>query len=131
MSREDDLLALADLVEKAEAGSRELDAEIWLATSPGATRKSTTAKSSKGLWPNYDIDETRDASGQLIIVPEFTASLDAVMSLLSGCAWKSVRIERTGDTFGGFVDAIDTNAATPVLALCTAALRACANGSAG
>jgi len=128
------LLALADRVEKAEAGSRELDAEIWLATSPGATRKSTTVKSSKGLWPNYDIDETRDASGRLIIVPEFTASIDAAMSLVpEGHLWKvgySRHVPHVAEVVdyqshrGTFVAECDSNRA---IALCAAVLRAIAS----
>lgn len=62
--------------------NREVDAEIWLATTEGATRRTTTAHSATGAWPDYFIDETRDASGHLISVPRYTASLDAAVALV-------------------------------------------------
>lgn len=72
-----------DLIARVEAGdvSRELDAEIWLATTKGATRRKSTVTSTKGLWPPYVIDETREASGLLVTVPSYTTSLDAAYAL--------------------------------------------------
>lgn len=74
-----------DIITRLEAASgpdRELDADIWLNTTEGATRVSTPVRSSTDAWPPYIIDETRDASGRLIIVPSYTASLDASIALV-------------------------------------------------
>lgn len=132
-----DLLALVDRVEKEAAGSRELDAEIWLTVTPGATREPRTVRSSKGLWPDYVIDETRDASERLIVVPSYTSSIDAAMSLVpegwglklehnmghgTTCTVGHVGPDKLYDRPEGW-----SGAATPALALCAAALRALAN----
>lgn len=76
---------LTDLIPRIESGEgedRELEAEIWLATTPGATRRKSTVTSSKGLWPPYVLDETRDATDALITVPAYTTSVDAVLALV-------------------------------------------------
>ena len=67
-------------LEAAEVGSREVDVEIWLELTPGATRQQSVVKSNKGLWPDYTIDETRQ-NGVLITVPNVTTSLDAALAL--------------------------------------------------
>jgi hypothetical protein len=72
---------LIDALEKAKRPSRELDTQLWLAITKGATRNSTRVTSSTGAWGPYNIDETRDATGALIIVPAFTASVDAAIAL--------------------------------------------------
>lgn len=134
-----DLVALAERVEAATGADRELDAEIWLAVTPGATR-------SKTIVPDHEyngkprcgwtIDETRE-NGHLIIVPAYTASLDAAMSLVlegwrtamvsemehrDAWHWRLGRKHSPQIRFGeGGVDGV---AATPALALLSAALRA-------
>jgi hypothetical protein len=126
-----DLLNLAEQCERADAPDREVDTQIWLATTPGASRCSSTVKSSKGLWPDYVIDETRDASGRLIIVPAFTGSIDAAMRLVpeghdyclsKGCDEHPL----VSIALANMVAESQSTAATPALALCAAALRACA-----
>ena len=69
-------------LQQATGPDRDLDAEIWLATTEGATRKATEVKSSTDKWPPYVIDETRDATGRLITVPAYTASIDASLALV-------------------------------------------------
>lgn len=54
----DDATELLAALEAATGPNRDLDAEIWLLATPGA------------------------ASGYLIVVPEFTASLDAALTLV-------------------------------------------------
>jgi hypothetical protein len=76
------LIALRERVIGAKESDRELDADIWHMLTPGVTRKATKVVSSKGLWPDYVIDETRDESHRLIIVPEYTASIDAALALV-------------------------------------------------
>lgn len=72
--------ALIQRVEQASGPSRELDAEIWLACTPGATRNRTGyLHKASGRW--CDIDETRDASRRLVIVPAYTLDLNAAVSL--------------------------------------------------
>ena len=68
-------------LQAADGPSRELDAEIWLATTPGATRKKWGyTHLASGRW--CEIDETRDATHRLILVPTYTDSLDAAVSLV-------------------------------------------------
>lgn len=76
-----DLSELLERVEAASGPDRELDANLWQQFTPGATRRQSTVKSAKGLWADYTIDETREASGLLIVVPTYTASIDATSAL--------------------------------------------------
>lgn len=65
----------------ATGPDRELDKELWQLLVPNVTRRTIhVAHHSKP----YDIDETRDATGRLIIVPSYTASLDAALALMTG-----------------------------------------------
>jgi len=91
-SSSNDLTTLIDRVRAATGADRELDAALWLAFEPGATRRQSTVKSSKGLWPDYEIDETRDRTGRLVIVPDLTASLDAALALVERCGENPERI---------------------------------------
>jgi hypothetical protein len=75
----------ADIIERlgtATGPDREIETEIWLMTTEGATRKSTTVKSSGNKWPPYIIDETRDGTGRLVTVPAFTASIHEAIALV-------------------------------------------------
>lgn len=69
------------LIKRLEAltgPDREVDTEIWLTVTPGATRRTTHVDH----WNKpYDIDETRDGIGKLIIVPNYTGSIDAARSI--------------------------------------------------
>ena len=72
---------LIERLEKATGPDRELDAAIWLATTPGATRRQWSyTHTATGM--DCDVDETRDSAGALITVPEYTASLDAALTLM-------------------------------------------------
>lgn len=128
------LLELADRVEAATGPDRELDAAIWLAVTPGATRKQTVIPAN-GQRQGWTIDETREATGRLIIVPHYTASLDAAMTLVPegrfvgalnqcdpGGEWHA-RIECHHAVYE------DATAKTAATALLAAALRARANVS--
>jgi hypothetical protein len=122
-----ELMKLSFICEKLDAPDREVDTTIWLAVTSGATRRQTGyTHTASGKW--CDIDETRDASGRLIIVPRYTSSLDAAASLIpSDFDWI---LERTngGLTICARVGHNDPDRSswgnTPALALCTAALRA-------
>lgn len=130
-----DLTTLQDLKARVDAASgpdRELDSAIWLALTPGATRKATPVKSAKGLWPDYVIDETRDATGQLIIVPSYSASIDAAVSLTERVlpGW-DILVFREGGSWGsecgptGTFDSFSSMAnVSPSLAILSATLAA-------
>ena len=76
-----DLSDLISRVEKASGPDRDLEAEIWLACTPGATRNKWSYVH-KATGRECTVDETRDATDRLIIVPSFTTSIDAVLTLL-------------------------------------------------
>lgn len=131
----EELLKLAERVEQLSGPDREVDALIWLEVTPGATRKETRFIH-KASGKEQIIDETRDASRRLIIVPNYTASLDAAMALVpEGCdvmmgrpparrrvnqIWAQVWDARTSETRN---ESVGCNLAA---ALCAAALRALA-----
>src|SRR5690349_5295510 len=133
-----DLNELADRVEALAGPDRETDAIIWLAVTPGATRKTTVIPENEQR-KGWTIDETREASGKLIIVPDYTASIDAAMTLIDDGA--GVHLERMFEKDGARWDAAIYIGAGPVhrfyanrarnapLALTAAALRTKALGA--
>lgn len=107
MTARDDLAALIQRVEAAEGPSRELDHAISMALSP--------------------CNAMMDARA----CPRYTASLDAAASLVpDGAFWivsrSSYETRRYVEipTAAAVVGSIRSDAATPALALCAAALRA-------
>ena len=75
---------LQDLLHRIENGQgadREQDIELWLAFTPGATRKKSTIKSIRGLWSDYALDETREGY-VLVAPPSYTTSIDAALALM-------------------------------------------------
>ena len=127
------LEALADRVAGAKGPDRELDAAIWLASVPGATRNELRYVH-KASGKDCVIDETRDASRRLIIVPAYSASLDAAMTLVpEGWTW-FVRCSLDNEAMAGVYDpapgfwgdASNALGKTPALALTAAALRSAA-----
>lgn len=92
----DTLLALAARVEAASGPDRELDAEAWLATTHGATRRQWSYIH-KASGRECHIDETRDATRRLIIVPAYTSSLNSAMTLVPSGFSFEVRSSGTGD----------------------------------
>ena len=121
--------SLITRLREAEGASRELDKQIWQLLVPDVTRRTShVAHHSKP----YDIDETRDASGRLIIVPSYTASLDAALALVAETV-KPIRVS-VHDHIGGASAEIvldaereftgNTLAASPAIALLIAILRA-------
>ena len=127
-----DLTELSRRVSEADGPSRELDAEIWLALDPRNTRKQWSYVH-EATGRTCEVDETWDATRRLIIVPAYTASLDAVATLIAeklpedtmiSMAWR-----RSPLTAGAYVmpsrcNAVDGAAKTPALALLSAALLA-------
>jgi hypothetical protein len=132
MSDPNPLHTLAARVERLTEPDRAVDAEIWLACTEGATRNQWSYVH-QVTWRICEVDETRelqpDGSRRLIVVPAYTSSLDAAMTLVAsewtwdvtstGAAW----VQRDS------VDNIQfARAASPSLALTAAALRARAEG---
>jgi hypothetical protein len=82
------LTSLIERIEAATEGSRELDGDIWLASTPGATRDKWSYIH-KATGRECTVDETRDETGRLIIVPSYSTSIDAALTLLpEGFKWK-------------------------------------------
>ena len=122
------LNALADRVEQGSGEDRELDAQVWLALTPGATRKALHIDHPKGA---YTIDETRDASRRLIIVPSYTTDLTAVMPLIervvpAGTNWKLHGTTGDGAAASAHLMQQSGYAWSPERALTAALLRAAA-----
>lgn len=119
------LLELATRCEAASGPDRELDADIWLCVTPGATRGPLVVAATE-MRRGWTIDE---ASGRMIVVPAYTASLDAAASLIpEGCVWNAMidfglpGRARVWD--GDRLKVHQCDGETPALALCAAALRA-------
>ena len=125
-------MTILERLRAATGPDRELDALIWLETTDGATRRESTVTSSTNLWSPYTIDETRDATGRLITVPSYTASIDAALALvermLPGCG---VVIHANNDSYMkdsailhvpsySSPPKCDGHGATPALAILTA-----------
>ncbi|API52915.1 hypothetical protein BMW22_15950 [Rhizobium leguminosarum] len=129
------LSELIEALENATRPDREIDAQIWLLLTEGATRSTSHIVSATNAWPHFDIDETRDSSGRLITVPAYTASVDAAMDLAVAkvddgatdieVAYRSVdgnphgRAEICGPTVFGMA-----KSKTPAMALVLATLKA-------
>lgn len=77
---ERDLPSLIARVKAAAGPDRELDAVLWLAFTPGASRRQSSYVH-KATGRTCEIDETREAGGRLIIVPAVTASTDNAIAL--------------------------------------------------
>ena len=123
MSKAEQFEALALRCEQATGPDRELDADIWLLCVPGAARKHTSYFH-KASGRECVIDETRDVTGRLIIVPAYSASLDAALTLVPDGSPASLIIFANKRSFAECEDDNQREAATPALALCAAALRA-------
>lgn len=141
MTKRDELLALAERCEKATGPCGELEAEIWLSVTPGATHNKWSYVHRTGR--ECTVDETRDRFGHLVSVPRYTEYLDAAMTLVPGGLEWSVS-NRAPAPYGGraylhnrkphFLGLSarenpdyrgwESVASDPVLSLCAAALRA-------
>lgn len=127
------LLELAAKVEAAEGPDRELDAEIWLACTPGATRDQWSYIHN-ATGRECHVDETRDASHRLVIIPAYTSSVDAAMMLVpEGWFWRVghstlyagwAHLNRKHPDFCNREDEHSAQAAAPALALTAASLKA-------
>lgn len=135
------LLELAERCERATGPDRELDALIWMEVTPSATRRETVVPPTSAR-KGWTIDETRDGSGRLIVVPAYSASLDAAMTLVpegDGVAyilgdgpwagphariWEISAEKAAAGAKEPIAWEVGSNAHTLPLALCAAALRA-------
>lgn len=137
MSEREKLQVLLERVKAASGPDREMDAAVWLALEPGVTRKQWSyIHTASGQ--ECRMDETRDATGRLIVVPSFTASIDAALALVEkvqpATMWAVGNMEmgpfcrlvaptRGGGYVGGYYEA---NANTEPLAILAALLTALA-----
>lgn len=85
---------LVERVERAAGPDRELDVSIWLAVTPGATRSETIIPAN-AVRRGWTIDETRE-HGRLIVVPNYTSSLDDANSLRPVCSWGDIGTDANG-----------------------------------
>ena len=125
------MTALAELIARLEAateGSRELDAEI------GAHPATPSCGVRKGAAKERVVEAADTHDPPLVNLPHYTTSIDAALTLVpEGMEWALSNHGQTGaeqlcwaGVFGSpFIGSeCDSHAATPVLALCIAALRA-------
>lgn len=77
-----DLKALLERVEAATGPDDDLDAEVWLAIVPGASRKNLLADwpDEEPLWEYHDAE--RNTLFRAGLVPSLTASIDAALALV-------------------------------------------------
>lgn len=92
-----ELLALAERVEGLTEADPEVEADVWLAFEPGATRRKWSYVH-KASGDTCEVDETRDGAGRLVTVPCLTTSRDAVVRLIEQVM--PGRARRTGKTLG-------------------------------
>lgn len=127
-----DFTALIEKLEKAEEGSRELNAEIfWLIDNDNAQRVYWNA--AFGM-PRKIVGPMPKGLGRLAVechAPAYTTSLDAALTLVpEGWVWSVHKYSGAPPACEGDVardmHSLTTNAAghTPALALCIAALKA-------
>jgi len=123
--------SLITRLREATEPSRELDYQIWFACVPGASRIATFFDHPKGT---YTIDETRDASGRPIIVPDYTSFVTIALTLLpKKTLWTAGHMEdgpfarivvpqSDGGYVGGYIAC--EKAANPAIAITICALLA-------
>lgn len=136
---------MEQLIQRLEllvAPSRAADADIWLTVTPGATREQWSYVH-KASGQTCHIDETREATGRLVIVPSYTESLNDALTLLpSRRCWHvaflrsragSLQAKPFSATVDLFTDtpppspapmAVSGDGGTPALALTIACLKA-------
>lgn len=76
-----DYTHLLDRLTNATGADRELDVEIWLTVTDGSYRKKWNYTHS-ATGRVCEMDETRDKFGHLVLVPAYSESIDAAMSLV-------------------------------------------------
>lgn len=125
-----DLLRLADLVEKATGPDRELDAAIYMLLNPHM--KPVTGSVGRFYDPQkttmLGAQKYHIAGGATAVGKSYTASLDAAMTLVPEGWFKLHPDSLKGWAALGIVGPW-SHAATPALALCAAALRARAHST--
>lgn len=124
-----ELMKLAERCEEAKGCDRELDVHIHYAVelneacSPELAKRHATSE----FISAHPVDD--GVGGIQVLVRDYTASLDAAMTLVpEGYEWSARWGELPDRTWAGIagVQGVNTAAATPALALCAAALRAAA-----
>lgn len=143
MTSKQDILALADRVEKAEGPSYALDCAIWDAIYPGERVARFEKLTAKGQ-PYHKRLGPADLDGYVQPLRAFTASLDAAMTLVPenhavdltmwGAMWggkhraRVLPLHKDGERWlhHGSDPHFCVNASTPALALTAASLRAIA-----
>lgn len=123
---------LIERLERATGASRELDAEIFIAVTPGVAEAGRIDRSGGcvGWWPKDGPYQSAQDS------PRYTASLDAALTLVpEGAQWSLeadtawVRVLKAGDVGefqGGFNQ---RDGKCTALAICIASLKARSNGN--
>lgn len=105
-----------DLIARLEAASgpdRGLDGDVAVACGEYSERHGLP----NGGWVS------RGPHHAVVAAPSYTASIDCALTLVPE-GWNHLTFEHIEDTWGCFLDADDTNAATPAIALVIAALKA-------
>ena len=130
MTVEGPMTALIDKLEKATKGSRELDYAIRRTLGYPSELMGRKIIEIRDQWPGVPVNVVTDDTVLHIgafHIAQYTLSLDAAHSLVpEGCAWRvGCAIDFTPEaTVYGHDIHVDVDAATPALALCSAALRA-------
>ena len=76
------LRELLERCENADGPDRDIDAAVWLALTPGATRNKLSVPANE-IRAGWYIDETRDETSRLVTVPSYTSSLDDSIALVN------------------------------------------------
>jgi hypothetical protein len=124
-----DYTHLLDRLTNATGADRELDTLIWLTVTDGSYRKKWNYTHS-ATGRVCEMDETRDKFGHLVLVPAYSESIDAAMSLvpegmekevsdLYGVARAAVGLNVEGGPFYG-----EHKGCSLPIALCIAAISA-------
>lgn len=123
-----DLIALAERVEAATGPDRELDARIWCALNGKRYRDHFAAWNKVDTAVEYTEPpkRTRCVTRDHQHAKPYTASIDAAFTLAPVGAWGDVGTRHDGTGYAELlgVTCASTTAATPALALTSAALRA-------
>lgn len=115
---------LISTLEGLGGADRAVDEQIWLAVTPGASiEKWSYTHTASGRV--CEVEENRIDGGKLVVIPAYTSSLDAALSLVpEGYGWN---IQGNTNIFYGVVKGEYSKACkTPAIALSVAALKALA-----
>ena len=129
-----ELLELAEKVEALAAPDREVDAGIFAACRPEEVPSPIVESGygwrfdGQGWW--CETGEDARTPRQSIYPPRYTASLEAAVDLVPRmAAWRVTSWPKTGQAAAKCEYGPEVGAATPALALCSAALRSLSGDS--